>query len=305
MKKLLTLFFGGILSYAAVAQEVDSAQIIADMIESQFKYTTDDVDFADLGVLNVPDGFRYLDSAQAHYVIHDLWGNPGGEGTLGMIVPANVGVTSAEGWAFIITYDESGYVEDDDADDIDYTELLEDMQKETNESNEARLQAGYDKMELIGWATPPFYDKEKKVLHWAKEIKFGDSDDHTLNYNIRILGRKGVLQINAVASIEQLGEVQKNIDPILASFSFKEGSRYSDFDPDIDEVAAWTLGGLVAGKVLAKAGFFALILKNIKLIGLAIAGAFSAAWRWFRKKTEPPVVRDIADGENTQDSQPS
>jgi len=36
---------------------------------------------------------------------------------------------------------------------------------------------------------------------------------------------------------------------------------YSDFDPKIDKVALWTIGGLVAGKVLAKAGLFALLLK--------------------------------------------
>lgn len=304
MKKLLTLFFCCSTFYTTVAQEIDSAQLFIDQIESQLNYTKDDVDFADLGVLHVPKGFRYLDSAQTYFVIHDVWGNPGGDGTLGMIVPETVGVSEAAGWAFIISYDESGYVKDEDADDIDYQELLEEMQTETNAANPAREQAGYDKMELIGWAAAPYYDKEKKVLHWAKEIKFGDSEDHTLNYNVRILGRKGVLELNAVASVAQLAEVQKNIDPVLSSFAFKEGSRYSDFDPDIDEVAAWTLGGLVAGKVLAKAGFFAIILKNIKLIGLAIAGIFSAAWRWFRKKTEPPVVRDIASNDSDP-SQPS
>ena len=31
---------------------------------------------------------------------------------------------------------------------------------------------------------------EKKVLHWAKEIKFGETDGTTLNYNVRILGQK-------------------------------------------------------------------------------------------------------------------
>src|SRR5690606_15017687 len=136
------------------------------------------------------------------------------------------------------------------------------------------------------------------VLHWAKEIRFGETEEHTLNYNVRILGRKGVLVLNAVASMHELAEVEQNINPVLASFSYADGNKYTDFNPDMDEVAAWTVGGLVAGKVLTKMGFFAILLKNLKLILLAIAGVGGAAWRWFKRKTEPPVVRDIEGSSN-------
>ncbi|HET7898798.1 MAG TPA: hypothetical protein VFL47_14035, partial [Flavisolibacter sp.] len=53
--------------------------------------------------------------------------------------------------------------------------------------------------------------------------------------------------------------------------------------------------GLVAGKLLAKAGIIALILKNIKLIFLAIAGFGSGIWRFFtgkRKKQEEAFVTE-------------
>jgi hypothetical protein len=46
---------------------------------------------------------------------------------------------------------------------------------------------------------------------------------------------------------------------------------------------------------LAKVGFFAIILKYIKFIGLAIAGLFGAAWKWWKRKTEAPTVRNISD----------
>jgi len=201
-----------------------------------------------------------------------------------------------ESWAFIITYDEMGYVKDDDADDIDYVELLEELQAETKEENEQRTKEGYDAIAVVGWATTPYYDKDKKILHWAKEIKFGEAEDNTLNYNVRVLGRKGVLVLNAVASMSALEEVKGNIDPVLTAFTYSEGNQYDDFDPELDEVAAWTIGGLVAGKVLAKAGILALLLKNIKLIGLALAGFGGAIWKWFKRKTEPPVVREIGGG---------
>ena len=300
MKQLIILLASISLFTAAAANpEVDSLQLYLDSLESTLQYQEGEIKFENnVGTLNVPAGFRYLNPAQTKYIIHDLWGNPGGEGTMGMIVPASVPITSAASWAFIITYEEMGYVKDDDADDIDYDDLLTDLQDEMTTENEERTQEGYDPISIVGWASTPYYDKDKKVLHWAKELKFGESEVHTLNYNVRVLGRKGVLVLNAVASMDELPEVKETINPVLSSFTYADGSKYSDFNPELDEVAAWTIGGLVAGKVLAKAGILALLLKNIKLIGLALVGLVSAAWKWFRRKTEPPTVREIGDSQS-------
>jgi uncharacterized membrane-anchored protein len=261
-------------------------QLFKDSLENTFTYQHGKITFPnDLGTLNVPDGFKYLDSIQAERVIKDLWGNPHGAGTLGMIMPENLGVMDA--WAFIITYDNLGHVKDDDAEDIDYDEMLVELQKETNENNVEREKQGFDKITFVGWAAKPYYDKDKNTLHWAKELKFGDNeDDHTLNYNVRILCRKGVMVLNAVATMSELEVVQQNIEKVQSSVAFNDGNKYSDFDPDIDDVAAWTIGGLVAGKVLAKVGFFALFLKYIKVIGLALAAAGGAIWKWIKGKRE-------------------
>jgi len=297
MKRLFTLLLScGLLPALAADPAVDSTQLFLDSLEASFHYQTGEITFENqVGTLKVPDGFRYLDAEQTRYVIHDLWGNPGGDGTMGMIVPADIPITSAESWAFIVTYDEMGFVKDDDAGDIDYDEMLSEMQSETAEENKAREEEGYEPISIIGWASKPYYDKDKKVLHWAKELSFGDSEVHTLNYNVRVLGRKGVLVLNAVASMDALPTVQQNIAPVLGAFQYGEGNQYDDFNPELDKVAAWTVGGLVAGKVLAKAGILALLLKNIKLIGLAIVGLVSAAVKWFRRKTEPPTVREFPD----------
>lgn len=294
MKKILTLVT--VFYSALLYGQVDSAKLMIERIESKMNYQSGEVKLGDdIGTLIVPEQFSYIDSAQATFVIKDLWGNPSGTGTLGMLVPKSTGVAADNAWAFIITYDEMGHVKDDDADDINYNDLLSDMKEDISKENEERVKAGYSKYELVGWASTPFYDKDKKVLHWAKEIKFDGNSNNTLNYNVRILGRKGVLVLNAVSAIDQLGEVKKNIDPVLSSFSYADGNRYSDFNPEIDDVAAWTIGGLVAGKVLAKVGVFAFLLKYIKLIGIALASLGGAAWKWFRRKTEPPVVKDISD----------
>ncbi|MBJ6143476.1 DUF2167 domain-containing protein [Hymenobacter sp. BT559] len=118
-------------------------------------------------------------------------------------------------------------------------------------------------------------------MHWAKLLRFGSSPDSTLNYNVRLLGRKGVLVLNAVAAPEQLAEIKASIPGLLANVSFAKGQQYTDYNASIDEVAAYTIGGLVAGKVLAKVGFFAIILKFWKLGILALGGAWAAIKRFF------------------------
>lgn len=299
MKKFFFSSLCMLFLQSTYAQEVDSLQLYLDNVEASLNYQQGEIKLPDsIGTIHVPPGFRYLDGKQAEIVLHDLWGNPEGSETLGMIVPENTRVSAVDSWAFIITYDEMGYVKDDDADDIDYHELLEEMQADTKAANEERVKLGYSPVTIVGWASTPFYDKEKKVLHWAKELQFEGNEENTLNYNIRMLGRKGVVVLNAVASMPQLPEVKNNIEPMLASFQFADGNRYSDFNPDVDEVAAWTIGGLVAGKVLAKAGFFAILLKYIKVIGFGLIALGGAAWRWFKKKTEPATVRNIG---NTND----
>lgn len=303
MRKLIFIWMLSSVALSVAAQEVDSVQLFLDSLEASFTYQKGEIKFDNgVGVIQVPTGFRYLDPIQSERVLVDIWGNPSGAGTLGMIVPENAGITAATSWAFIITYDEMGYVEDDDAEDMDYDELLEELQKETITENEEREAQGYGPITLVGWASKPFYDTEKKVLHWAKELKFGDDEENTLNYNVRVLGRKGVIILNAVAPMTAYAEVEKNIQPILSSFTYADGYKYSDFNPELDEVAAWTVGGLVAGKVLAKAGFLALILKNIKLIGLALVAAATGLWKWFKNKTEPPTVKNITGDNQTNQS---
>ena len=80
---------------------------------------------------------------------------------------------------------------------------------------------------------------------------------------------------------------------IVNSVSFEQGHSYFDFDPNVDEVAAWTIGGLVAGKVLTKVGFFALLLKFWKVIAVAVLSGGGALFRWFRgRRKEEPVAEE-------------
>lgn len=280
----------------ATAQEIDEALLnhLLDSIEQSFQWKTGPITLGDgMATLNVPPGWRYLPADQSNFVLTELWGNPPGA-SLGMLFPANVSPLDTNTWAFDLNFEEIGYVKDSDADDFDYNDILKNLQKEADEVNAERVKEGYEAVKIIGWASEPYYDKQKKVLHWAKEIQFGDDPTfpHTLNYDARVLGRKGVLSMNAIGDMGRLQEVKSQAPAVLASVNFNEGHRYQDFDSNVDEVAAWTIGGLVAGKVLAKAGFFALILKFIKPILLILGGGGVAFWRWLsgRKKVEESLI---------------
>lgn len=236
-----------------------------------------------LAKIRVPEEFRYLDRKDADTVLSRLWGNPPDSSTLGLIVPAKISVASQEAWAVIITYDEDGYVKDDEAEKMDYDKLIKQMREGTSEANKEREKAGYGSIELVGWATPPRYDKGTHKMYWAKELKFGDSPENTLNYNIRMLGRRGVLVLNAVAGMSQLRDIEAATPAVLAMVDFQEGHRYTDFNASTDKVATYGLAALVAGGLAAKAGLFkGLIVALLAAKKLVIVG-FVAVAAWLKK----------------------
>lgn len=238
---------------------------------------TGEINLGDTGAsLNVPEEFYFLDANDAKRVLVEAWGNPPGSSVLGMLFPSNVTPFDDDSWAVTIEYEEDGFVSDEDADEINYDELLEGMKEDTRAASEERVTQGYEAIALVGWASPPYYDAATKKLHWAKEISFDGHEINTLNYNIRVLGRKGVLVLNFVAGMNQKPTIESNLEAVLALADFDQGSKYTDFNPDLDEVAAYGLGALVAGKVIAKTGFIAVALVFLKKFGIVIVLALAA-----------------------------
>lgn len=250
-----------------------------------------------LATLDLPDSLVFLDGENAQRLLVDAWGNPPDEvPPLGMILPADVSPLSEESWGVTVEFEPSGYVSDRDAADIDYSDMLRDMQADMRQANAWRKENGYEPVKLIGWAAEPHYDAQGKKLHWAKELKFGDSESNTLNYNIRVLGRKGVLVLNFVANMDQLAEIERNVPAVLAMTEFNPGQRYAEFDPDLDTVAAYGIGALVAGKVAAKTGLLAMLLVLLKkfwIVPLLLIGWLGRSIGMRRK--EQPQAETVDD----------
>ena len=242
-----------------------------------------------VATLHLAGNYRYLDPAETEKLLV-AWGNEPGNDTQGAIVPNEVDPLTGEGWAVIVTYEEDGHIDDSDAKDIDYDDMLKDMKEGTEDNNKARKEAGYEAVHLIGWAEKPHYDPAAKKLYWAKELKFEGSSANTLNYDVRVLGREGVLSMNAVASIGQLTQIRSDMKPLIEVAEFNQGYRYAEFNSKTDKLAEYGLGALIAGGVAAKLGLFAklgallLAFKKVILVGLVAIGSFFA--KLFGKKKD-------------------
>jgi uncharacterized membrane-anchored protein len=288
MKKYLVVF-GAILMAnsmisSVLAQSTPTSSVVP-FSESQLHYKTGTQTFVS-GAASFDSGtqYRFLEAADAQKLLEEGWGNPHDPDVLGLIVPANLSPMAKEGWAVAVTYDSNGHVSDSDASSINYTEMLQTLKDDSTENNAARKKAGYPEIELVGWAVPPRYDGLNHKLYWAKEISFDKDPAHTLNYAVRVLGRKGVLELNAVASMNQLPLVQRDMETILAATHFNTGQTYADFNPSSDKLAEYGIAALVAGGVAAKLGFFAKIgifLLGLKKFGLVLLLGIGALFRRF------------------------
>lgn len=278
LTSLLLLCMGG------AAQAADAAAgntMTADQFLASLKFQHGKITLPNgIATLDLPANFRYLDPADANRVLVDAWGNPPGSTTLGMIFPEEVSPISENGWGVIISYDEEGHIKDDDADSIKYDDLLKDMQAAVTEANAERKKQGYPAMTLLGWAEAPHYDKATHKFYWAKEYASeGQHGPNSLNYNIRILGRKGVLVLNAVSGMNQIDQVKSEMKNVVAFTNFTQGNGYNDFSAGTDKVAEYGLAALVAGGVAAKLGFFGkifaflLLFKKFVLIAVGAVGA--------------------------------
>jgi uncharacterized membrane-anchored protein len=297
MKTLITaLMCAGLLAAPGALRAQDTNEFSPEIIQlaKNLKYQQGEIDLrGGLAKLTVPSDFNYLGPDDAETVLVKLWHNPPLESKpLGMLIPAGMTPLQLNCWVVTIDYDEDGYVKDSDASKINYDDLLKKMQKGVAESNEERRKAGYRTVELVGWAAPPHYDADAHKLYWAKDLKFSGSKHDTLNYNIRMLGRRGVLELNAVARMSAFQEIDTQAPKILSMVDFKEGNRYANFDPKTDKVAKYGIATLVAGGALAaaaKLGLFKVLwvgllaAKKFVIIGVIAAVAFVkklfARWR--------------------------
>ncbi|NIJ20966.1 putative membrane-anchored protein [Sphingomonas naasensis] len=249
-------------------------------------------------VLHLGDRYYFLPAAEAKRVLVEAWHNPPetGDGVLGLVLAKDTTIFDNV-WGAVISYEDTGHVDDADARSQDYGTVLKGMQDGTEQQNADRKQAGYPAMHLVGWAQPPSYDGVNHSLIWARELAVEGDPANGLNYDVRLLGRTGVLSLNMLASMKDIGDVRSAAQSFGRSVSFEPGGGYSDFNASTDKAAEYGLAGLVAGGVAVgvakKVGLLAIFLKFGKVILLGVAAFGAAAWgavrKFFGRKDEETI----------------
>ena len=250
--------------------------------------------------LHLGERYYFLGPDDSKRVLTEGWGNPPDAvgSTLGMVFPAGKSPMD-DTWGAVVTYDNQGYVPDSEAKTTDYDKVLADMRQGEDQDNEDRKKQNMSPIHLVGWAQAPAYDPQHHSLIWARDLAFGDQKTDTLNYDVRALGRRGVLSLNIVDTMPDLPQVRAAAADLGAVASFNPGARYTDYQPGLDKKAAFGLAGLVAagaGVALAqKAGLVALVLlflkKGLVVIvagGAALANRFKRIFRRKPKTLEVP-----------------
>jgi uncharacterized membrane-anchored protein len=236
--------------------------------------------------IQVPEGFAYTGATGAQKLLQ-LMHNPTSGTELGILTDKDLDIF------VLFEFEDTGYVKDADKEKLDGDDILKSIRAGNESSNEARKERGWPAITIVGWHTPPFYNRETNNLEWC--IK-GESEGHTIvNYNTRILGRHGVMSANLMVDPEKLDATLPVMKKLLGGYTFVEGKRYSQYVTG-DKIAKYGLSALVVGGAVglaAKAGLFAklavMLGKAWKAIifGIIALGAGIKKFLFGRKETPP------------------
>ena len=220
----------------------------------------------------IPKDWRFTDGNGTRKLMV-LYGNPATDRELGTLAQEGIGDPP---W-IIFEFDESGYVKDDDKDELNADDLLASLQEGQKAGNEYRRKNGMDELEILGWAVPPRYNEKTHNLEWATKLHSigSPADEISINFNTRLLGREGVMEVTLVCEPDELNAMIAKQEKILTGFSYIEGQRYAEYRAG-DKIAEYGLTGLVAGGAafaLAKSGFFTKFAKPLIIGAIAMLAA--------------------------------
>ncbi len=255
-----------------------------------------EVKMIDQAKLNLPEGYVFIPGPQSQAILKAM-GNRVGNDILGMIFPSG---DSNANWFMVASYEDSGFIKDDDAKDWNADDLLKSIKAGTDSANEDRRARGIPESEVIGWVEKPIYDASNRRLVWslASKAKGAPANaEQTINYNTYALGRKGYISMNLVTDLSTIESEKPIARKMLAALEFNEGNRYADFNSSTDKVAEYGLAALVAGVAAKKLGLFAVIaaffLKFAKVAVLAGGALLVGISKWWKgrsgKSDTPPA----------------
>jgi len=226
--------------------------------------------------IQVPEGYSFT-GAEGTKKLMEMMGNTVDGTELGFLAPTNAN------WFVIFEFDASGYVKDDEKDKLDADGILASIRRGTEEANKARKKMGIAPVTVVGWEQPPKYNPETHNLEWA--IRGESEGEPVVNYNTRVLGRKGVMAVTVVGDPAEVKTAMPDFNQLMAGYSFQSGQTYAEFKPG-DKVAKYGLAALVVGGAAvgaAKLGLFATLAVFLKKAWKLVIVAVVAVAAMFKK----------------------
>jgi uncharacterized membrane-anchored protein len=226
--------------------------------------------------IDLPAGYFFVDGKDYRAMLKSE-GEPVNGRELGLLSSTN------RDFSVIFEFDDIGYVKDDDKDSLNADKLLESIKRGTADANKQRAEAGRPAIEVIGWEIPPKYDPTTHNLEWA--IRGAIEGRQILNYNTRLLGRKGVMEVVLVVQPEQLSDTLPAFRKLLTGYTFQTGGSYAEYRPG-DKIAKYGLGALVLGGAAvgaAKLGLLTWLLVFLKKGWKLVVVCLAAIASFFKK----------------------
>lgn len=230
-----------------------------------------------VGEVGVPAYCRYGDAKTSKQFLLATENTPSGK-EVGVIFCQTPGTDSTAYWFVVFTFDESGYVKDDEKTTLDPAKILKTIQAGTEAANSSRRVNGWNELEVLGWERPPYYDTLTHNLTWSTRLREKGATVESINHSVRLLGRRGVMHVDLVAGPADMATAVPAFDSILTEYSYFTGHSYAEWKPG-DKVAKYGLTALIAGGAGAaavKLGFFPKIWKFFLAVFLALKKAVIA-----------------------------
>lgn len=229
--------------------------------------------------LQVPAGYAFLSPEDAKKFL-ELNQNPVGSTHHYILAPKSMD------WFVDFSFDPIGYVKDNQK--IDAAAVLQTVRQGTEAANQERAQHGWAAMTIIGWKFPPRYDTQTRRLEWA--ILASSGKQEFVNYNTRILGRRGVTSALLVDDPQNLDADVVKFNGLLSGFHYNPNDRYSAYKTG-DKIAEYGLAALITGGAAAvalKTGLLAVIIAKLATMWKLLAAGCVAVLGFFRRLFRRP-----------------
>ncbi|MCM2369771.1 DUF2167 domain-containing protein [Aporhodopirellula aestuarii] len=207
----------------------------------------------DIAELQIPEGYSFT-GAQGAQDLLELYGNPRNPSMLGALIPN----AEDEDWTLVFQFSDIGYVDDTDRDKLDAEAIMSDFRAGIPAGNQQRRAMNMEEMTSMSWQERPFYNPQTNNLTWALKLDFPSGT--SINYDIRMLGRRGVMEATLVGDPETYASVVPVVNQLLEGYQFTSGNKYAEWKQG-DKVAAYGLAGLVGGGALVAASKTGLLAK--------------------------------------------